>query len=544
MHELTKVTLENEMDLILAHRRSMKLGEMAGLSLQAQTTFATAVSEISRTAIEAGKNGCLTLCVNTDLRKKYIVATIKDESFESAQKQTGINNARRLVDKLAIRKEGAETSIDLYCYTPVEKVDVLKIDEWRSFFRKERPISAYDEIKRRNDEMKDLAARVQESEARYKTLTDTLPLIIFWLDADNQVTYTNQWLTGFTGLNREQLNAGQWNDVIHPDDYPHFARLLRAKEKGEVTNLKLQCRLRQASTGDYLWHLVSLSPQNDIATGETSWIGFMADIHAQKEFEQTLQDNQELKEAQSLLRKNEKELQSNIQDLHRSNVELQQFAYIASHDLQEPVRKIIFYSDYLTAKHQQSLDEKGVAYLNSMTNAARRMRDLIRDLLTFSQVAQTDRKFEQVNLSEVVQGAIDDLEMAIKETNGTIHVDRLPQIEGNAMLLRQLFVNLISNSLKYTGPETSPRVEITHEVKGDSLLIYCKDNGIGFDEKYLGKLFTLFQRLHNRDKYSGTGLGLAICRKIAEAHDGLIRAASTPGQGAIFTIILPFKQEQ
>jgi PAS domain S-box-containing protein len=544
MHELTKVTLENEMDLILAHRRSMKLGEMAGLSLQAQTTFATAVSEISRTAIDGSKKGCLTLCVNTTLREKYIVATITDESFESPQKQAGIDNAKRLVNKLAIRKHGAETSVDLYYYTPVQKVDLSKIDEWRSLFRNEPPISAYDEIKRRNDEMKDLATRVQESEARYKTLTNALPLIIFWLDGDNHITYANEWLTDFTGFSMEQLNAGNWKSVIHPDDYLHFIRLLTSKDEEDLSNLKLQCRLRQASTGDYLWHLVSLSPQNDVATGETSWIGFMADIQAQKEFEQTLQDNQELKEAQRLLRNNERALQSNIEELHRSNVELQHFAYIASHDLQEPVRKIIFYSDYLIAKYQGSLDVKGATYLNNMTSAAIRMRDLIRDLLTFSQVAQSERKFATVNLNQEIQGAIDDLDLAIKDTNGTILVESLPSVEGDAMLLRQLFVNLISNSLKYSQSGIPPRVEITFKITGDFVQLYCKDNGIGFDEKYLDKLFALFQRLHNRDKYSGTGLGLAICRKIAEAHGGTIRATSVPGQGATFIITLPFKQSQ
>jgi light-regulated signal transduction histidine kinase (bacteriophytochrome) len=340
----------------------------------------------------------------------------------------------------------------------------------------------------------------------------------------------------------EHLNDNRWTSVIHADDYPQFSGLLTSKNFAEASNLKLQCRLLQASTGKYVWHLVSLSPQNDVATGETSWIGFMADIQAQKEIEQTLKDNHELKEAQRLLRNKEQALQSNIEELNRSNVELQHFAFIASHDLQEPVRKIIFYSDYLTVKYQQNLDLKGATYLTNMTDAAKRMRDLIRDLLTFSQVAQSDRKMMPIDLARVVAGAIEDLDMAIKEKNATVQVDALPTIEGDTMLMRQLFVNLISNSLKYARPDVKPQIGITHQIKDGFVHIHCKDNGIGFDEKYLDKLFTLFQRLHNRDKYSGTGLGLAICRKIAEAHGGVITATSMPDMGATFSISVPLQQ--
>jgi light-regulated signal transduction histidine kinase (bacteriophytochrome) len=250
-----------------------------------------------------------------------------------------------------------------------------------------------------------------------------------------------------------------------------------------------------------------------------------------------------LKEAKALLLKNELELQVNIKELNRSNVELQQFAYVASHDLQEPVRKMIFYSDYLLRKHGEELTPKSTAYLNNMTGAANRMRDLIRDLLTFSQVNQREGQFQPVDLNQTVQEAIQDLEMAITDKEGSIQISQLPVIEGDPLLLRQLFVNLISNSIKYAKKEVAANIEISHQVHAESVVIYVKDNGIGFDPKYVEKLFALFQRLHNREEYAGTGLGLAICRKITDVHNGLITSTAIPGEGATFIITLPLKQQ-
>jgi hypothetical protein len=545
MHELTKVTLGNEMDLVLAHKRSMKLAEIAGLSVSAQTTFATAVSEVSRTAIGSSSNSCLVLSVDPEGSDKFIVASIKHEEGADGKRDDGLNYASRLVDKYSVSKKGLETIIDLYFGMPPSlKVDIHKLDEWRRIFRNEPPVSAYDEIKRKNEELQEMAEKVKVSEAQYKMLTNTLPLIIFSMDEAHQVTYANEWLYAYTGLTIEELNKTSWASIIHPEDTAPFYALLAEKAHLLTGSIKLQCRLRYQSSGHYLWHLVSLSPLKDNSGVISSWIGFMADINAQKVFEETLRDNKQLKEAQQLLKQNEIHLQEKIGELNRSNHELQQFAYVASHDLQEPVRKLMFFADYLLAKCEPQFEGKGVTYLHNMITTSKRMRDLIRDLLTFSQINLKDQKFIPVDLNGALQEALQDLELIIADRHAAINTVVLPSIEGDGLLLRQLFLNIISNSIKYAREGVAPVITLSQVTNETDVSISFCDNGIGFDEKYIDKMFTLFQRLHSREKYAGTGLGLAICRKIAEAHGGDISAKGSLNEGACFTITLPLNQSK
>jgi PAS domain S-box-containing protein len=540
MIELAKVTLNNEMDLIIAHKKSMKLAELSGLSLSAQTTFATAVSEVSRSAIENGKNSCLILSVSNSARnEKYIVAAIKDS--QAKIKNEGFEYAKKLVNRFHISSTDKESTIELHYFIPGSvRLNTRQIEEWKEHFKEEPPVSPYEEIKRKNEQLQSLAAKLQESEEQYKTLTNSLPLIIFSIDNRSTITYANEWLIQFTGYSIEELNVNKWKEVIHPDDYDSFAVLLNEKVASNASTLKLQCRLKHQATEEYFWHLISVSPLHDEKGNILHRIGFMADIHAQKEYQQTLEDNKELRETQHRLKLNEENLQHHILELNRSNNELQQFAYIASHDLQEPVRKIIFYGDYLGNKLQGQLDKRSEGYLNNMMTASHRMRNLINDLLSFSQVNQAPN-FRKINLNVVMQEALQDLELTIKEKSATIDISPLPEIKGDPILLRQLFENIISNSLKYSKEGVPVQIQIANELQDDKLIISFNDNGIGFDEKYIEKIFSLFQRLHSRENYAGTGLGLAICRKIVEVHGGSIVANSNPGEGATFFVTLPVK---
>ena len=541
IQELVRVTLQNEMDLILAHKRSMRLAELAGLSLSAQTTFATAVSEVSRNTIEHGKNGCLVLSVSSAAREKYIIARIIDEN-QQAKKNEGLEYAKRLVNKYNISTSDSETAIELYYHIPgAEKLDLQKLDEWRSLFRNEPAISPYEEIKRKNEQLQDLAQKLQESEQQYKTLTNALPIIIFSLNAKGELIYANEWLRRFTGSTLAELNATKWKTVVHPDDYDSFSVLIRHEVPLGASTIKTQCRLRHRAEEEYFWHLASISPLNDEHGKLLFWIGYIVDINAQKLVEETLQDNRALKEAQGLLRENQAALENNISELNRSNRELQEFAYVASHDLQEPARKISFYSDYLISKYSTALDERGLDYLANMQSASRRMRNLINDLLAFAQVEREAIQYKPVDLNGVVQSALQDLELLIEEKEATVTIDSLPVVEADENMMLQLFENLVSNAIKYSRAGVKPQVHVSTRQVSAQVVIEIADNGIGFDEKYLPQMFTLFQRLHSSDKYEGTGLGLAICQKIVALHGGSIKAQSRVGEGSTFIVTLPLQ---
>lgn len=539
MHEIAKVTLENEMDLILAHKRSMKLAELACLSLSAQTTFATAVSEVARNTIESGKSGCLILNVEKDQREKYIVACIKDEQEYTTKPREGLEYAKRLVNKYNISTKGAETSIELFYYiAPTFIIDIQKLDEWRSFFRNEPPISAYEELKRKNEQLQNLSEKVHKSEAQYKTLTNSLPLIIFSIDKEGNLLYANEWLTRYSGETPERLNKNRWKTIVHKEDYNSFSLLLKNDVTGGTTVIKTQLRLLNKN-GEFLWHQLSLSPFFDGKNEPQYWIGYMADIQAQKVFEETLKDNFELKQTQKQLKENQQTLERYIEELNRSNQELQQFAFVASHDLQEPVRKLLFYSDFLITQYSGTIKGNGAEYLKTMQRSAQRMRVLIKDLLVFSQIKKEDTQYTQVDLNRVASEAIQDFEITIEEKNAACTVESLPTIHADARMMGQLFENIISNSLKYSKQNENPKIKISCMKKEDTVELAFEDNGIGFDEKYLSQMFTLFQRLHDRTTYEGTGLGLAICKKIVEIHRGKIWARSAEGQGSVFYVSLP-----
>lgn len=233
--------------------------------------------------------------------------------------------------------------------------------------------------------------------------------------------------------------------------------------------------------------------------------------------------------------------------LERSNRELQDFASIASHDLQEPLRKVQAFADRLRSSLGYSMDERSADYMERMLNAIRRMQSLINDLLTYSRVTTKALPFARVNLAEIVAQVLGDLEVRIEQTGASIDVAALPEIDADATQMRQLFQNLIGNALKFTRPEVAPVLRIQHALEtraGDARTasvakITISDNGIGFDEKYAEQIFVIFQRLHGRMEYEGTGIGLAVCKKIVDRHGGSISASSAPGEGATFVIHLP-----
>ncbi len=235
----------------------------------------------------------------------------------------------------------------------------------------------------------------------------------------------------------------------------------------------------------------------------------------------------------------EEQLRIYADRLELSNRELQDFASIAAHDLQEPLRKVMSFGDRLNTRFSSTLGDDGRDYLERMLSSARRMRKLIDDLLTYARVTTQARPFEPTNLNEVLSDVLSDLEIRIEQTKGKIEKETLPTLDADASQLRQLFQNLITNALKFLKPNTPPVVRISAKREGYSVVISISDNGIGFDEKYLEKIFTIFQRLHGKQEYEGTGVGLAVCRRIVERHGGSITAKSVVGEGAQFLVTLP-----
>lgn len=255
------------------------------------------------------------------------------------------------------------------------------------------------------------------------------------------------------------------------------------------------------------------------------------------------------------LKQYEQELEVKVQELNRSNHDLEEFAYVASHDLQEPLRKLTTFGERLKNKCADLLTDEGTLYLNRMMASAENMRILIDNLLEFSRVTRTQNPFERKNLQEVVQDALNDQDLEVEEGRAEVQVIDLPAIEMVTTQMRQLFNNLLSNAIKFRRKGVVPKITIKCEkltqsekdklkLRNGNLYyrIMVADNGIGFEETYSEKIFQLFQRLHGKAEYPGSGMGLAICRKITDNHKGLIMAASTPGHGSTFSIILPETQ--
>lgn len=253
------------------------------------------------------------------------------------------------------------------------------------------------------------------------------------------------------------------------------------------------------------------------------------------------------------------DLEKKVEALNRSNAELEQFAYVASHDLQEPLRKIRAFADRLLMRQRDQLTEDGQTMLDKIANAAERMQGLINDLLTFSRMVSRTDPLQIINLNEVLDEVQLDLSEVITAQQASVQVQSLPTIQGYPSQVRQLLLNLLSNALKFTRPDVLPRVEITYrKVEGSEIptldsdlkkeqwyhRIRISDNGIGFEPEYAEKIFVIFQRLHAQSAYGGTGIGLAICRRVVTNHEGYIFAEGKPGQGALFTIYLPIETTQ
>jgi signal transduction histidine kinase len=325
--------------------------------------------------------------------------------------------------------------------------------------------------------------------------------------------------------------------------------LTEALASGMVGPLPNDQYFAAAPIANSSWQVVTVAPEADVfasVNGFHRWVPWLlfsafalALIAAFALLYRVLRNAAELSVAHERLDASNRVLQRRAKELERSNAELEQFASIASHDLQEPLRKVQMFSQRALEIDGDKLSEKGRDYLRRNTEAASRMQMLIEDLLMFSRVGTQGRPFVETDLNKTVAAVISDLETTIQAADGKVEVGALPTAVVDEPQIRQLFQNLISNAIKFRRRDVPPVVRIAGEVKGRFVEISVSDNGIGFDPRYAARIFRVFERLHGRGEYPGTGIGLALCRKIAERHGGSIMVESRPEKGSVFTVTLP-----
>ncbi|MBD0366107.1 MAG: PAS domain S-box protein [Flavisolibacter sp.] len=372
---------------------------------------------------------------------------------------------------------------------------------------------------------------IKQREEELRTLANSIQNLAWMADGEGWIYWYNQRWYEYTGTTQEEMQGWGWQKVHHPDHIDNVLTFVKdAWKKDEPWELTFPLR---SKSGEYRWFLTRANPVKNAEGKVYRWIGTNTDIDDQKTIEEKL----------------EKLVSERTKELQHSNEDLQQFAHVASHDLKEPVRKIMTFSNRLNYEFGNLIPEKGKLYLDRLENAAGRIYQMIDSILLYSSLDATKHQKERIDLTETFNEIISDLEVFISEKNAEITYGKLPVIEGFPILIYQLFYNLLNNALKFSKPNEKPLIEVFCEIVDcresncKYARIILKDNGIGFNQNEAEIIFKTFTRLHSKDNYEGTGLGLALCRKIVERHRGSISAEGIAGQGATFTITLPIKSD-
>jgi PAS domain S-box-containing protein len=369
------------------------------------------------------------------------------------------------------------------------------------------------------------AEKIKEAKERYEMLASVTNDAIYEWDI---VAGTSLWNEGYETLfghkrTGDIMPAASWVCNLHPDEKEKlFADVADAFEK-KLTSLTREMRFRCAD-GSYKTVFDKLVIQYDDNLKPARIFGAMQDITESKRNETAIRELNE-------------QLNKRAEELIASNAELERFAYVASHDLQEPLRMISSFLQLLQKKYKSQLDETAEQYIAYAVEGASRMKSLILDLLEFSRIGSNKDVFAALDMNEVVSQVMETFSTKIQETGAVIKVQLMPVVKASGMQMTQLIQNLLSNSFKYN-TRAVPEIEIGCEDKGDSWQFFVKDNGIGIEEKFFAKIFVIFQRLHNKNQFSGTGIGLAICKKIIERHGGRIWIESRMGEGSTFFFTL------
>ncbi|HEX8331222.1 MAG TPA: PAS domain S-box protein [Segetibacter sp.] len=407
--------------------------------------------------------------------------------------------------------------------------------------------------------------KIRETEERFRHLADDCPIFIFIIEADSKATvsYWNKTWLQYTGRSLEEATGTAWEGIVHPDDLvvvmEHYVPAFQNRQSYFIPSVRVK-----RYDGEYRWHTFKGNPRY-LPNGDfNGYIGVGFDIHEQKLSEKLMQQSEaqlqiKVQERTIAMQETQLELEHTVEELKRSNINLEEFAFAASHDLKEPIRKVRTFADRLKYNLQGRLLEEDQHYFQRMDKATERMQSLIDDLLAYSHVSTSTDFIDEIDLNKKVAQVLEDLEIQLAEKKANIVVDQLPFIKGHRRQILQLFQNLLTNALKFSKPDVTPEISISSAViKGEDItsfnlpeesknnlynLIKISDNGIGFKQEYADTIFKMFQRLHGKTEYEGTGIGLAIVRKVVENHKGFIRAESKPGEGATFNVFLPIDSD-
>ena len=385
--------------------------------------------------------------------------------------------------------------------------------------------------------MKNLESIIEENKKYYESLISNLDFPTFVIDKDHKVITWNRAQELLTGLSAsEVLGTNQHWRGYYKSERPCLADLVLDNNLDKIEKLyevKMEHPFKPEARRTENWC--------DMYSGEKKYI----DIYAGPIYDENnnilavievTQDITQRKKAQEKLEKYQTELE-------RSNKELEQFAYIASHDLQEPLRMISSYTQLLSKRYKDKLGSDANEFIDYAVDGASRMQQLVQDLLQYSRLNTREKENVTVNTNDLVQYAIENLALPIDETGTVVTSDELPNVIADIVQLRQLFQNLIGNAIKYRDPEKLNKIHVSANKTGDDWQFCIEDNGIGIESKYFEKIFVIFKRLHNKQEYQGTGIGLAICKKIIENHGGRIWLESEPGVGSRFYFTLPAEKQ-
>lgn len=379
--------------------------------------------------------------------------------------------------------------------------------------------------------------RLVESEWKFRTVSESANDWEYWLSENRQIVYMSPSSEKITGYGPQEFmnNPDLLTNIIHPEDRPLFLNHIKNLQDASHEGMELKI---VSKSGQIRWlaHICSpLYMQHKFLGRRIS----NRDITDRKNAEEELRKYRE--HLEELVEQRTAELKKMADELTRSNKDLKEFAYVVSHDLKEPLQVIKGFLMLFEKRYKDKLDEKANEIIRFTVDGAKRMQELIKDLLEYSQVGNRGKEFKPTDCSLILNKAISNLKVSIEESRAVVTHDTLPMVMADAIQLSSLFQNLIGNAIKFHGSE-APMVHISTERKGDEWLFSVRDNGIGIDPKFADRIFAVFQRMHSSDEYPGTGIGLAICKKIVEHHGGRIWVESEPGKGATFYFTIPERQ--